>query len=85
MTKTRTETQTRPVTKYRDEEKCCVTKTRKVFDRQLQFNVNVVFPQNAILLGTEIETLNVILVSADASTAQVQVRARQLDFLDTKL
>lgn len=73
VTKTRKETRTREVTKYRDEERCCVTKTRQVFDRQLSFNVEVVFPQEAQLIGSEVETLNVKLVSADASTAQVQV------------
>lgn len=73
VTKTRTETRTREVTKYRDEERCCVTKTRQVFDRQLTFNVEVVFPQEAQLVGNEVETLNVKLVSADANSAQVQV------------
>jgi hypothetical protein len=73
VTKTRTETRTREVTKYRDEERCCVTKTRQVFDRQLTFNVEVVFPQEAQLSGNEVETLNVKLVSADANSAQVQV------------
>ena len=73
VTKSRTETRTREVTKYRDEEKCCVTKTREVFDRQLQYNVNVVFPQETQLTGNESETLNIKLVSANASTAQVQV------------
>lgn len=73
VTKHRTETRTREVTKYRDEERCCVTKTRQVFDRQLSFNVEVIFPQEAQLVGNEVETLNVKLVSADANSAQVQV------------
>lgn len=73
VTRTRTETRTREVTKYRDEERCCVTKTRQVFDRQLSFNVEVVFPQEAQLVANETETLNVKLVSADAAGAQVQV------------
>ncbi len=73
VTRSRTETRTREVTKYREEEKCCVTKTRQVFDRQLQYNVNVVFPQDTQLTGNETETLNVKLISADANTAQVQV------------
>lgn len=73
VTKTRTETRTREVTKYRDEERCCVTKTRQVFDRQLSFNVEVIFPQEAQLTGNESETLNVKLISADANSAQVQV------------
>lgn len=73
VTKTRTETRTREVTKYRDEERCCVTKTRQVFDRQLSFNIEVVFPQEAQLVANETETLSVKLISADASGAQVQV------------
>lgn len=73
VTKHRTETRTREVTKYRNEEKCCVTKTREVFDRQLSFNVEVIFPQEAQLVGNESETLNVKLISANANTAQVQV------------
>jgi len=73
VTKTRTETRTREVTKYRDEERCCVTKTRQVFDRQLSFNVELIFPQEAQLTGNESETLNVKLISADANGAQVQV------------
>ncbi len=73
VTKTRTETRTREVTKYRSEEKCCVTKTRQVFDQQLSFNIEVVFPQEAQLAGNENETLNIKLVSADANSAQVQV------------
>lgn len=73
VTKTRTETRTREVTKYRDEVKCCVTKTRQIFDRQLQYNVNVVFPQDAVLAENETETLTIGLVSADANTAVVKV------------
>ncbi len=73
VTKSRTENRTRQITKYRNEDKCCVTKTRQVFDRQLQYNVSVVFPQNAQLAGSESETLNIKLVSANANGAQVQV------------
>jgi hypothetical protein len=74
VTQTRTETRTREVTKYRNQEKCCVTKTRLVFDRQLQYNVVVVFPQEAQLAANETETLNVNLISADAQSAQVSIQ-----------
>lgn len=73
VTKTRTETRQREVTKYRTEEKCCVTKTRQVFDRQLQFQVSVNFPQNATLADKEVETLTVSLVN---EAGQVSVIAK---------
>lgn len=74
VTKTRTETRTRTVTKYRDEQKCCVTKTREVFDKQLQYNVSVLFPANAVLQGSETETLNIKLISADVNSAKVDIQ-----------
>ena len=74
VTKTRTETRTRTVTKYRDEVKCCVTKTREVFDKQLQYNVSVVFPSNALLQGADSETLNIKLISATQDSAQVEIQ-----------
>ena len=64
-TRYRTETRTRTVTKSRTETKCCVTKTREVFDHQLSFQISVMFPQAAILSPTEIETLKLTLSSAD--------------------
>ncbi|MEQ1721714.1 MAG: hypothetical protein ABL930_00970 [Pseudobdellovibrio sp.] len=73
VTKTRTETRTRTVTKYRDEQRCCETKTREVFDRQLQFQVEVNFPQEAQLLAGESEHLNINLISADATSATVDL------------
>lgn len=39
----------RTVTRYRDEIRCCVTKTRQVFDHQWVQPVTVVFPVDAIL------------------------------------
>lgn len=74
VTKYRTETRTRTVTKYRDEQRCCETKTREVFDRQIQFQVEVAIPQDAQLLAGETETLNINLVSADANTAKVDLK-----------
>lgn len=71
VTKTRTETRTRTVTKTRVEERCCVTKTREVFDRQLSFQVAVNFPQDAVLGAKESETITVSLSSADPAVIAV--------------
>lgn len=70
-TKYRKENRTRTVTKYRDEQKCCKTETQTVFDRQLQFQVNVSFPQGAVLIGNETETLQVTLTSAQPGQVSV--------------
>jgi len=68
-------TKTRTVTKYREETRCCVTKTRPVFDKQLAFNVIVHIPQNAILAAGETEELNIVLESADDTTATVSLES----------
>ena len=75
VTKYRYETRTRQVTKYRTEQKCCQTQTRQVFDRQLQYNVTVQFPQNAVLIAGETELINVNLDSATLQTASVSINA----------
>ncbi len=73
VTKYRTETRTRTVTKYRTETKCCVTKTREVFDHQLSFQVSVVFPQAAVLTPKETENLKLTLSSADPAHVDLTV------------
>ncbi|MFZ3231322.1 MAG: hypothetical protein WA160_14025 [Pseudobdellovibrio sp.] len=71
VTHYRNETRTREVTKTRTEEHCCVTKTREVFDRQLQFQVSVNFPQNAILAGADTEVITLKLTSADPAVIAI--------------
>ncbi len=70
-TRYRQETRTRIVTRYRDEVKCCRPATREVFDKQLQYQVSVHFPQNSDLLAGESELLNINLISADENSAHV--------------
>ena len=72
-TRYRTETRTREVTKYREETKCCKTETQTVFDRQLQFQVVVSFPQDAVLSGSESESLKVTLTSAQPGQVAVTI------------
>lgn len=72
-TRYRTETRTREVTKYREETKCCKTETQKVFDRQLQFQVVIAFPQDAVLAANESETLKVTLTSAQPGQVDVSI------------
>lgn len=79
VTKYREEERTRTVTKYRTETKCCVTKTREVFDHQDQVAVTVRFPQGSELLEQEAETFQVALSGA---TANLKVN---LSFLSTIL
>ena len=74
VTKYRSETRTRTVTKYRDEQRCCRDEQRSVFDRQLQFQVEVRFPADTELTGEQLEVLNIILASADANTARVELQ-----------
>lgn len=74
VTRYRTETRTRTVTKYREEQRCCRPETREVFDRQLQFQVEVHFPVDADLTQEQTETLDIILVSADQNSAQVRLQ-----------
>lgn len=70
-TRYREETRTRTVTKYRDEQRCCRSEQREVFDRQLQFNVQIAFPQNAVLAAGEVERLIVRLNSAQPASVSV--------------
>lgn len=74
-TRYKKETRTRTVTKYRDEQRCCVTKTRQVFDQQLQFQVNVNFPAAATLLGSEMEKVLIQLTSAQPVAVSVQTQS----------
>lgn len=71
-TRYRSETRTRTVTKYRDEQRCCRAEQRQVFDRQLQFQVHVNFPIEAVLNQGESERLLVRLESAQPATVSVQ-------------
>lgn len=71
VTKYRSETRTRTVTKYREEQRCCKPLTREVFDRQLQYQVEVSFPQEAQLIANESENINITLISADETSAKV--------------
>lgn len=73
-TRYRQETRTRTVTRYRQEQRCCRPETQVVFDRQLQYQLEVHFPAEAILAPNQIETLNIILVSATEQSAQVQLQ-----------
>lgn len=73
-TRYRQETRTRTVTRYRQEQRCCRPETQVVFDRQLQYQLEVHFPSEAILTPNQIETLNIILVSATEQSAQVQLQ-----------
>lgn len=73
VTKYRAEIETRTVTKYRSETRCCKTQTREVFDRQLQFQVTVAFPQDAVIAGNETETVHLELISAAPALVGVKV------------
>ncbi len=65
---THTVTKYRPVTRYRDEDRCCVTKYQDIFDHQEQLRVDIVFPQGSELQANEEEQLSVEMNSAtDAS------------------
>lgn len=72
VTKYREEYRTRTVTKYRDETKCCVTKTRSVFDRQTNVAVVINMPVDAILAAGESESLTAEL-SQDGQTVRISV------------
>jgi len=71
-TRYREETKTRTVTKYRTEERCCKTESRQVFDRQLQYQVAVNFPQEALLNQNESESLTISLTSSEPGTISIQ-------------
>lgn len=74
VTKTRQETRTRTVTLYRDEDRCCKNVQHTVFDRQLQFHVEVNFPTDAVVAPGQVETMDIVLVAADAKTASVALQ-----------
>lgn len=74
VTKYRQETRTRTVTRYRDEDRCCKNVQRVVFDRQLQFHVEVNFPSDSIVAPGQVETMDIVLVAADAKSARVELQ-----------
>lgn len=77
-TRYRKETRTRTVTKYRDEQRCCRPEERQVFDRQLAFQVQLSFPQQAVLVAGEVERIVVSL--AGTQPGSVSIDARQAIF-----
>jgi hypothetical protein len=81
VTEYRQEQRTRQVTKYRDESRCCVTKTRQVFDHQWSLQVQVVFPQGTELTGAEKETFDIALAGTEAAPdATLQPRSTILGY-----
>ena len=78
VTKYRTETRyndvtkTRTVTKYRTEDRCCRTETRTVFDKQLQFNVELRFPDNTILNDQEKDSIQVKLKQVSPVSIEIE-------------
>lgn len=62
VTQYRDEARTRIVTRTRTEERCCVTRTREVFDHQWQAKVTVNYPERAVLVGNETEKFQLKLV-----------------------
>jgi hypothetical protein len=73
-TRTRTEQRTRTVTKNKTETRCCETKTREVFDQQLQFQVQISFPQNALLSANETESFEITLASFQPGSVAVVLK-----------
>lgn len=69
VTKYRQEARTRTVTRHRTETRCCVTRQREVLDHQYTAQVEVRFPTNASLIGTESEKFNVELKGYDAQAS----------------
>ena len=67
VTRYREEQRTRIVTRYRQETRCCVTKTRDVFDHQYAASILVNFPVEASLSSNESETFLASLTDSDAS------------------
>lgn len=67
VTKYRSERRTRWVTRYRNETRCCVTKERQVFDRQVVANVEMKFSELATLETAEKETFRLKLINARTS------------------
>lgn len=73
VTRYRQELRYRTVTRYRTETRCCVTKTRQVYDHQLTANVTLAFPADASLVTGEKETFRAVL-NDDGS---INLKARQ--------
>lgn len=82
VTKYRQESRTRTVTKYRTESRCCVTKYRPVFDHQFTQPVTVIFPQEALLMTGEIESVHFQLKGNEqAPEVTIQVQSRIFDYV----
>nr|HRO68378.1 hypothetical protein [Pseudobdellovibrionaceae bacterium] len=79
VTRTRQEPRTRYVTRYRTETRCCVTKTRQVFDRNWEAKVTLRFPEQAILTSKEKEVFVIQLVG-DENNPQVVVATTESVF-----
>lgn len=75
-TRYRREQRTRTVTKYRTETRCCVTKTREVFDHQWTQPVTVIFPAQATLNAGERESIQLTLTGSEQAP---QVNLQILD------
>lgn len=79
-TRYRQETRTRTVTKYREETRCCRPETKRVFDHQAQAAVEVIFPAEAQLVGSEQEVVLVQLVRAEPADVSVEVQSRLFNY-----
>lgn len=76
VTKYRKEARTRTVTRYREETRCCVTRYREVFDHQFTQPVGVIFPQEAVLMAGEKETVRMILRGSEQNPdVQISVKS----------
>ena len=77
-TRYKEETKTRVVTKYRNEVRCCKQAIRQVFDRQINYEVIVQWPNHSELVGTEKELIEIQLIKSTENTAaSVQVLLNQ--------
>ncbi len=87
VTKYRTETRynevtkTRTVTKYRTEDRCCRTETRNVFDKQLQYTVQIQLPADAILIGSETDQIKIKLDSVNPVKVSIENLTSQYHYL----
>ncbi len=67
VTKYRQEPRTRTVTKYRTVTKCCVTRYRSEFDHKWEMNVQIQFPSQTVLQGSESESFEVALTGDESN------------------
>lgn len=66
-TRYRRETRTREVTRYREETRCCVTRTREVFDHSWSLPTKVIFPVGSELMVGEKESFMIEIAGGEAS------------------